>query len=46
MDVGGLIDNTTLSVLWSTRNLINDRDLGNRNDPKLGTLDFKAKIAL
>lgn len=46
VDVAGLVDNTTLSVTWQTENILNDRDDANRNDPKLGTLNFKAKIAL
>lgn len=46
VDVTGLVDNTTLSVTWETDNILNDRDDANRNDPKLGTLNFKAKIAL
>ena len=46
VDVAGLVDNTTLSVTWQTDNILNDRDDANRNDPKLGTLNFKAKIAL
>ena len=46
VDVAGLVDNTTLSVTWQTENILNDRDDANRNDPKWGTLNFKAKIAL
>ena len=52
VDVGGLIDNTTLSVIWETKNILNDSPYGDgvgdvaRFGPKLGTLNFKAKIAL
>ena len=52
VDVGGLIDNTTLSVIWETKNILNDYSYGDgvgdvaRFGPKLGTLNFKAKIAL
>ena len=52
VDVGGLIDNTTLSVIWETKNILNDTPYGDgtgdvaRFGPKLGTLNFKAKIAL
>ena len=52
VDVGGLIDNTTLSVIWQTANILNDTPYGDgkgdvaRFGPKLGTLNFKAKIAL
>ena len=52
VDVGGLIDNTTLSVIWETKNILNDTSYGDgvgdvvRFGPKLGTLNFKAKIAL
>ena len=46
VDVAGLVDNTTLSVTWQTENILNDTDGANRNDPKWGTLNFKAKIAL
>lgn len=46
VDVGGLIDNTTLSVIWQTQNILNDIDYGDGFGPKLGTLNFKAKIAL
>ena len=52
VDVGGLIDNTTLSVIWDTKNILNDTSYGDgvgdvaRFGPKLGTLNFKAKIAL
>ncbi|MEE0133015.1 MAG: autotransporter outer membrane beta-barrel domain-containing protein [Treponema sp.] len=46
VDVAGLVDNTTFSVLWESRNLNNETDKADRNDPKLGTLNFKAKIAL
>ena len=37
VDVAGLIDNTTLSVVWASGDLIDDQ---------AGTLNFKAKIAL
>lgn len=52
VDVGGLIDNTTLSVIWETKNILNETPYGDGADdkgrfgPKLGTLNFKAKIAL
>lgn len=47
VDVAGLIDNTTLSVIWDTKNILNDTDYpDNTVGPKLGTLNFKAKIAL
>ena len=46
VDVAGLVDNTTLSVVWTSANLNNKTDLANTNDPKFGTLDFTAKIAL
>ena len=47
VDVAGLIDNTTLSVTWATRNILNNTDYpDNTVGPKLGTLNFKAKIAL
>lgn len=46
VDVTGLVDNTTLSVTWQTDNILNKLDYGNGNGPKLGTLNFKAKIAL
>ena len=46
VDVAGLIDNTTLSVIWETKNILNDIDYGDGFGPKLGTLNFKAKIAL
>ena len=46
VDVAGLVDNTTFSVVWTSENLNNTTDKANTNDPKLGTLDFTAKIAL
>ena len=46
VDVAGLVDNTTFSVVWTSENLNNTTDLADTNDPKLGTLDFTAKIAL
>ena len=46
VDVTGLVDNTTLSVTWQTDNILNEIDYGDGNGPKLGTLNFKAKIAL
>ena len=52
VDVGGLINNTTLSVIWQTENILNDTSYGDgvgdvaRFGRKLGTLNFKAKIAL
>lgn len=46
VDVAGLVDNTTFSVVWTSENLNNTTDNANTNDPKLGTLDFTAKIAL
>lgn len=46
VDVTGLVDNTTLSVTWQTDNILNKIDYGDGNGPKLGTLNFKAKIAL
>ena len=46
VDVAGLVDNTTFSVLWASGNLNNKTDKADTNDPKLGTLNFKAKIAL
>lgn len=46
VDVTGLVDNTTLSVTWQTDNILNKKDYGDGNGPKLGTLNFKAKIAL
>lgn len=46
VDVTGLVDNTTLSVTWQTDNILNKEDYGDGNGPKLGTLNFKAKIAL
>lgn len=47
VDVAGLIDNTTLSVTWTTRNIINETKKTNTtNVGKFGTIDLKAKIAL
>lgn len=46
VDVAGLVDNTTFSVVWTSANLNNETDLADTNDPKLGTLNFTAKIAL
>ena len=46
VEVAGLIDNTTLGVEWASRNVLNNTDRANWHDPKLGTLNFKAKIAL
>ena len=47
VDVTGLIDNTTLSVIYNSRNLLNSIDYkGDANPAKLGTLNFKVKIAL
>ena len=47
VDVAGLIDNTTLSVTWQTANILNAFDYADKtHGPKLGTLNFKAKIAL
>lgn len=46
VDVAGLVDNTTFSVVWTSENLNNKTDAPNENDPKLGTLNFTAKIAL
>ena len=46
VDVAGLVDNTTFSVVWTSENLNNKTDAPNANDPKLGTLNFTAKIAL
>ena len=47
VDVTGLIDNTTLSVIYDSRNLLNSTDYkGDNNPEKLGTLNFKVKIAL
>lgn len=47
VDVTGLVDNTTLSVTWQTQNILNKIDYADdMNGPKLGTLNFKAKISL
>ena len=46
VDVAGLIDNTTLSVIWATDNILNELSDNAENINKLGTLNFKAKIAL
>ena len=46
VDVAGLIDNTTLSVIWATDNILNELSDNDANINKLGTLNFKAKIAL
>ena len=46
VDVAGLIDNTTLSVIWATDNILNELSDNAGNINKLGTLNFKAKIAL
>ena len=47
VDVTGLIDNTTLSVIYESRNLLNSKEYTDPANPqKLGTLNFKAKIAL
>ena len=49
VDVTGLIDNTTLSVIYESRNLLNSQETNkdsNVNIQKLGTLNFKVKIAL
>lgn len=47
VDVAGLIDNTTLSVTWTTRNIINEtKKTDTTNVGKFGTIDLKAKIAL
>ena len=46
VDVTGLIDNTTLSVIYESRNLLNSAKAGEKeNLQKLGTLNFKVKIA-
>ena len=42
VDVTGLISNTTLSVIYDSRNLLNTTT----NGLKAGTLNFKAKISL
>ena len=47
VDVAGLISNTTLSLIYESANLQNSKDYtGTANPVKLGTLNFKAKIAL
>ncbi len=49
VDVTGLIDNTTLSVIYESHNLLNGKEAaeGSKdNIQKLGTLNFKVKIAL
>ena len=46
VDIAGLIDNTTLSVIWATDNILNELSDNDANINKLGTLNFKAKIAL
>ena len=46
VDVAGLVDNTTFSVVWTSENLNNKTDAANTNAPKFGTLNFGAKIAL
>ena len=49
VDVTGLIDNTTLSVIYESRNLLNGTEApeGSKdNIQKLGSLNFKVKIAL
>ena len=50
VDVTGLIDNTTLSVIYDSANLLNEKTKKDNLDliypEKLGTLNFKVKIAL
>lgn len=46
VDVAGLIDNTTLSVVWATDNILNKLSDNAANINKLGTLNIGAKIAL
>ncbi len=50
VDVTGLIDNTTLSVIYDSANLLNEKTKKDNFDliypEKLGTLNFKVKIAL
>ena len=46
VDVAGLIDNTTLSVIWATDNILNKLSDNAANINKLGTLNIGAKIAL
>ena len=46
VDVAGLIQNTTLSVIYESRNLMNGIDYADPANPqKAGTLNIKAKIA-
>ena len=46
VDVTGLISNTTLSVIYDSRNLLNDTKNTDGVVNKAGTLNFKVKIAL
>ena len=46
VDVTGLISNTTLSVIYDSRNLLNDTENKGGVVNKAGTLNFKVKIAL
>ena len=46
VDVTGLISNTTLSVIYDSRNLLNDTKDAAGVVNKAGTLNFKVKIAL
>ena len=46
VDVTGLISNTTLSVIYDSRNLLNDTKNTAGVVNKAGTLNFKVKIAL
>ncbi|AEE17493.1 autotransporter [Treponema brennaborense] len=47
VDVAGLISNTTLSVIYESANVLNSLEAASgANVSKLGTLNFKAKIAL
>ena len=46
VDVTGLISNTTLSVIYDSRNLLNDTKNTDGVVNKAGTLNFKVKISL
>ena len=44
-DVSGLINNTTFSVWWQSRNLLNE-DADKKTNGQVGTINLKCKIAL
>ena len=44
-DVSGLINNTTFSVWWQSRNLLNE-DTDKKVNGQVGTINIQCKIAL